>query len=174
MGLLRQMVGCGLCDTETARGVIDHPLFEKTGTVFMRPMARRPDAGAADDDHGDDLIEEYDYDTDPGWMIGLSPRFGLRHLTLNQRMGLLAAADESLWREVLAAARQVYVSPHIRGGSKGLQPAVRLLAACGGEHVGLRRGRSAAGVSAFVRERDSFRERRASRTGRITDVHRAV
>lgn len=73
MGLLRQMMGCGLCDAETARGVIDHPLFEKTGTVFMRPMTRRSDAGAADDGHGDDPIEEYDYDTNPGWMIGLSP-----------------------------------------------------------------------------------------------------
>lgn len=76
------------------------------------------DAGAADDGHGADPIEEYDYDTNPGWMIGLSPRFGMRYLTLDQRMGLLAVADENLWREVLAVARQVYASPHVRGGSK--------------------------------------------------------
>lgn len=42
----------------------------------------------------------------------------MRYLTLDQHMGLLAGADESLWREVLAVARRVYVSPHIRGGSK--------------------------------------------------------
>lgn len=109
--MLDQMLEAGLTDEDTIRQITGHPLFHRVRPYLDHRMTAR------DSDWPDDPIERYDYDTEPAWMILLSPRFGGRWFTLDQRMRLLANAIPLHWQFALESARRVYVSVHGRGGS---------------------------------------------------------
>lgn len=109
--LLAQLLEAGLTDEPTIDAVMGHPLYDAVRPYLRHGMAPRKS------DRPDDPIERFDYDCEPAWMILLSPRFGARWFTLDQRMGLLANADPMLLRLLFATVKQRFVSTHGRGGS---------------------------------------------------------
>ena len=109
--LLAQLLEAGLTDEPTIDAIMGHPLYDAVRPYLRHGMAPRKS------DRPDDPIERFDYDCEPAWMILLSPRFGARWFTLDQRMGLLANTDPMLLRLLLATVKQRFVSTHGRGGS---------------------------------------------------------
>ena len=113
--LLAQTLDLGLASAGTVGEILGHPLFDWTGEHFRRPMKTRDGLGAVPPD---DSLDRLEYAISPAWMIALSGRFGRRYLTLDQRMGLLAAARPDEWETVFLTVHCRYVSPYCRGGSK--------------------------------------------------------
>ena len=109
--LLAQLLEAGLTDEQTIDAIMGHPLYDAVRPYLRHGMAPRKS------DRPDDPIERFDYDCEPAWMILLSPRFGARWFTLDQRMGLLANTDPMLLRLLFATVKQRFVSTHGRGGS---------------------------------------------------------
>ena len=109
--LLAQLLEAGLTDEPTIDAIMGHPLYDAVRPYLRHGMAPRKS------DRSDDPIERFDYDCEPAWMILLSPRFGARWFTLDQRMGLLANTDPMLLRLLFATVKQRFVSTHGRGGS---------------------------------------------------------
>lgn len=113
--LLAQTLDLGLASAETVGEILGYPLFGRAAEHFRKPMKMRDGLGAVSPD---DSLDRLEYATSPAWMIALSGRFGRRYLTLDQRMGLLAAAGPDEWGTVFLTVRSRYVSPYCRGGSK--------------------------------------------------------
>ncbi|PLS30754.1 hypothetical protein Uis1B_1336 [Bifidobacterium margollesii] len=113
--LLDQTLDLGLASAETVGEILGHPLLGRADEHFRRPMKMRDSLGIVP---SDDSLDRLEYAISPAWMIALSGRFGRRYLTLDQRMGLLAAAGPDEWEMVFLAVRSRYVSPYCSGGSK--------------------------------------------------------
>ncbi|MBW3090053.1 hypothetical protein [Bifidobacterium miconisargentati] len=110
--LLDQLLRDGLTDRDTIRQITGHPLYSRVRPYLTHRMTMRNRSRNVEP------IERYDYDMEPAWMILFSPRFGGRWFTLDQRIRLLADATPLHWRFALESMRRVFVSVHVRGGSK--------------------------------------------------------
>lgn len=106
MPLLEQVRQLGLADQETIDEVSEYASLEPFAAYFRETLSGSGEAGPSD----------FDRALSPGWMIALSPEFGRRYLTAEQRRKLLGNADPRLWRGALIAARQRYM-PSCRPGA---------------------------------------------------------